>query len=202
MNVVGLTGSIGTGKSTTAEMFRRFGVPVHDSDGAVHRLYNGPGALAVEAMFPGVVEAGRVNRTILAQRVLGNPGELKKLQDLIHPLVADDRDNFLVAARNRGESTVVLDIPLLFEIGGLGSVDVIVVVSAPEDVQKSRVLAREGMTVEKFAAIMARQVPDAMKRRACHFLVDTGRGLGPAEAQVRALLKSLRFRRNIRDLHA
>ena len=196
MNVIGLTGSIGMGKSTTADLFRRLGVPVHDSDSAVHRLYNGPRAIEVEAMFPGVVENGRVNRARLAQRVLGDSIKLEKLQNYIHPLVGEDREEFLHTARNRGDGIVVLDIPLLFEIGGVGAVDVVVVVSAPEHVQKSRVLARPGMTGEKFAVILAKQLPDAAKRRSCHFLIDTGHGIDRSEGEVKALLKALKFRDN------
>jgi dephospho-CoA kinase len=190
MVIIGLTGSIGMGKSATANIFRRRGVPVHDSDAAVHELYNGPGNSLVEAVFPGVVEGGKVNRAKLGQRVIGDSDALRKLEAIIHPLVADDRTRFIVNAREANRRLVVLDVPLLFEIGGLSEVDAIVVVSAPAHVQAKRVLSRPGVTREKFEGILARQVPDTVKRTKAHFVIDTSRGFEAAERQVDAFLRS------------
>jgi dephospho-CoA kinase len=193
MRIVGLTGSIGMGKTTTAKMFRDLGVPVHDADAAVHRLYSGPAVAAVEAAFPGVAPAGFVDRTILSERVLDDPEALKRLEAIVHPLVAAEEARFLQTCRSRGEPFVVLDIPLLFEAGGADKVDAIVLVTAEAAIQRQRVLARPGMTPERFAAIAGRQLPDAEKRRRAHFLVDTGRGMDPARRQVAAILRALRF---------
>jgi dephospho-CoA kinase len=192
MIVLGLTGSIGMGKSTTAKMFAEAGVPVHDSDEAVHRLYAGKAAPLIEAEFPGVAVGGIIDRTKLAARVLGNPDALKKLEALIHPLVRADADAFLARHRAAGASLAVLDIPLLFETGGRDRVDKVVVVSAAPDVQRERVLARPGMTVEKFEAILARQMPDAEKRRRADFVIDTGKGFDAARKQVIRIVDGLR----------
>lgn len=192
MIVLGLTGSIGMGKSTTAAMFREEGVPVHDSDEAVHRIYAGPAVPLIEHAFPGTVVDGVVDRQLLSQRVIGKPEELRRLEGIIHPLVRQDADAFLLNARERGEDLVLLDIPLLFETGGKGRVDRIVVVTAPAQVQRERVLARPGMSEQKFEAILARQVPDAEKRRQADFIIDTSRGLEPARAQVREIVTELR----------
>lgn len=191
MIVLGLTGSIGMGKSTTAKMFADEGVPVHDSDAAVHRLYAGAAAPLIEARFPGVVVDGAVDRSRLAQAVLGNPEALKALEAIIHPLVRADADAFLAEHRARGAPIVLLDIPLLFETGGMDRVDRIVVVSAPAEEQRARVLRRPGMTEEKFEAILARQVPDAEKRRRADFVIDTGGGKETARAAVRTILAAL-----------
>jgi len=191
MIVLGLTGSIGMGKSTTAKMFVEEGVPVHDSDEAVHRLYAGEAAPLIEAAFPGIVRDGVVDREILGRQVIGNAVAMKRLEEIIHPLVRADANAFLDRARESGLPVAVLDIPLLFETGGRGRVDKVVVVTAPADVQRARVLARPGMTVEKFEAILARQVPDAEKRRLADFVVDTGRGLDAAREQVRAIISEL-----------
>ncbi|MBZ9675213.1 dephospho-CoA kinase [Mesorhizobium sp. ES1-1] len=191
MIVLGLTGSIGMGKSTTARMFAEAGVPVHDSDEAVHRLYAGEAAPLVEAAFPGVMDAGVVDRARLGERVLGNADALKRLEAIIHPLVRADADAFLAKHRNAGESVAVLDIPLLFETGGRARVDKVVVVTAPPEIQRQRVLARPGMTDEKLAAILARQVPDAEKRRQADFVIDTGQGLAAARAEVEAIIAEL-----------
>jgi dephospho-CoA kinase len=193
MRIIGLTGSIGMGKTTTAAMFRDLGVPVHDADAAVHRLYAGPAVAAVEAAFPGVATSGSVDRTRLAERVLDDPDALARLEAIVHPLVAAEEARFLQTCRSRGERLVLLDIPLLFEAGGSERVDAIVLVRAAEAIQRQRVLARPGMTAERFAAIAARQMPDADKRKRAHFLVDTGRGMEPARRQVAAILRSLRF---------
>jgi dephospho-CoA kinase len=191
MIVLGLTGSIGMGKSTTARMFAEAGVPVHDSDETVHRLYSGVAAPLVEAAFPGTTAGGVVDRAKLGARVLGDAAALKKLEAIIHPLVRADADAFLARHRNAGESIAVLDIPLLFETGGRGRVDKVVVVTAPAEVQRQRVLARPGMTEEKLAAILAKQVPDAEKRRLADFVIDTGQGLEAARAAVAAIIAEL-----------
>jgi len=191
MIVLGLTGSIGMGKSTTAKMFAEAGVPVHDSDEAVHRLYSGAAAPLVEAAFPGTVVDGVVDRARLGARVLGDAAALKRLEAIIHPLVRADADAFLAMHRNAGESIAVLDIPLLFETGGRGRVDKVVVVTAPTEIQRQRVLARPGMTEEKLAAILAKQVPDAEKRRLADFVIDTGQGLEAARAAVATIIAEL-----------
>jgi dephospho-CoA kinase len=192
MLTIGLTGSIGMGKSTTARVFRRAGVPVHDSDDAVHRLYSGEAVAPLGAIFPEAIVAGRVDRTALASAVLGDREKLLRLESIVHPLVAKDRMSFIAAARLDGSPIVVLDIPLLFEIGGEGDVDVIVVPSAPYDVQKARVLQRAGMTEEKLAAILHRQVADSEKRRRAHCVIDTSLGFEAAERAVDALVRALR----------
>lgn len=191
MIVLGLTGSIGMGKSTTAKMFVDEGVPVHDSDLTVHRLYSGAAAPLIEAAFPGTVRDGMVDRTILASKVLGDSAAIKRLETIIHPLVRAEADAFLKRNREVGTPVVVLDIPLLFETWGRERVDKVVVVTAPADVQRERVLARPGMTAEKFEAILARQVPDAEKRRQADFIIDTGAGLEPARRAVRAIVAEL-----------
>ncbi|TPL96375.1 dephospho-CoA kinase [Mesorhizobium sp. B2-3-11] len=192
MIVLGLTGSIGMGKSTTAKMFAEAGVPVHDSDETVHRLYAGKAAPLVEAAFPGTTVDGSVDRAKLAARVLGDAAALKKLEAIIHPLVRADADAFLAKHRNAGESIAALDIPLLFETGGRGRVDKVVVVTAPAEVQRQRVLARPGMSEEKLASILAKQVPDAEKRRLADFVIDTGEGLEAARAAVAAIIAEIK----------
>jgi dephospho-CoA kinase len=191
MVILGLTGSIGMGKSATAEMFRDLGVPVHDSDASVHQLYRGAAAPLVEAAFPGTVSEGVVDRPKLSAVVLKDPAAMKQLEAIIHPLVGADRDAFLDRARASGAAVAVLDIPLLFEINGDTLVDAIVVVTASEEVQKSRVLARPGMTEERFQAILGKQVRDADKRRRAHFIVETDYGFDHARRQVAAILKAV-----------
>ncbi|HKP79330.1 MAG TPA: dephospho-CoA kinase [Phenylobacterium sp.] len=194
MKVVGLTGSIGMGKSTTATMFREAGIPVYDADAAVHDLYD-VGGLAVGpvgAAFPGVVKYGRVDREALRKRVLGQPDELKRLNAIVHPLVGQDRMGFLKQAEADGCDWVVFDVPLLFETGGHANVDAIVVVSAPPQMQRERVLARPGMTPDRLDAILAQQLADAEKRARAHYVVDTGKGLEAARAQVQAIIADLR----------
>jgi dephospho-CoA kinase len=188
---IGLTGSIGMGKSTTAQMFREAGAPVLDSDQVVHDLYRDEAVAPIEAAFPGVAVDGVIDRKKLAERVLGDTDALKRLEDIVHPLVWSTRDRFLAEHEAKGEKIVVYDVPLLFETGAEKSVDVVVVVSAPEDVQKARVLEREGMTEAKFAAILAKQVPDPEKRARADFVVWTDRGLEAARDQVRAILDTL-----------
>lgn len=184
MIVLGLTGSIGMGKSTTGKMFREAGIPVHDADEAVHRLYAGTAAPLVEQAFPGTVVDGVVDRTRLSAHVIGKPEALKRLESIVHPLVRADADAFLEQARARGEKLVVLDVPLLFETGGRDRVDKVVVVTAPAEVQRERVLARPGVTVEKFEAILSKQVPDADKRGRADYIVETGNGLEAAREDV------------------
>ncbi len=188
--VLGLTGSIGMGKSATAAIFRRLGVPVHDADAAVHRLYGGCAAPLIEKAFPGTVGDGVVDRVKLGAAVLGSPARLKELEAIVHPLVREEEEAFLKKAA--GLSPIaVLDIPLLFETGGERRCDAVLVVTAPESVQRQRVLARPGMTEEKFNAILAKQMPDGEKRARAHFLADTSRGFLSAEAQVRSVLACL-----------
>lgn len=191
MIVLGLTGSIGMGKSATAKMFAEAGVPVHDSDEAVHRLYAGKAAPLIEAAFPGTVVDGGVDRARLGARVLGDTAALKTLEAIIHPLVRADADAFLARHRAAGAALAVLDIPLLFETGGRERVDKVAVVSAPAEMQRERVLARPGMTAEKFEAILARQVPDAEKRRQADFVIDTSRGFDAARAEVKRIVTVL-----------
>lgn len=191
MIVLGLTGSIGMGKSTTARMFAEAGVPVHDSDETVHRLYAGKAAPLIEAAFSGVASGGAIDRTKLSRRVLGDAAALKRLEEIIHPLVRADADAFVASHRAAGAPLIVLDIPLLFETGGQARVDKIAVVSAPTDVQRRRVMARPGMTAQKFESILARQVPDADKRAQADFVIDTGLGLNSARLQVNEIVASL-----------
>jgi dephospho-CoA kinase len=188
MIILGLTGSIGMGKSTTAKLFAEEGVPVHDADAAVHALYEGEAAPLIEAAFPGTTREGKVDRTLLARAVVGNPDAMKRLETIVHPMVAASRDRFLKKARDEGAPVVLLDIPLLFETGGEKLVDAIVVVSAALEIQRQRVMERPGMTAEKFDALLARQLPDAEKRRRADYIVDSGHGIEPARAQVREIL--------------
>lgn len=191
MIVLGLTGSIGMGKSATAKMFAEAGVPVHDSDETVHRLYSGKAAPLVEAAFPGTTQAGVVDRVKLAGKVLADPAALKKLEAIIHPLVRADADAFLEKHRAAGAPLALLDIPLLFETGGRNRVDKVVVVTALPEIQRERVLARPGMSEEKFLSILAKQVPDAEKRRQADFIIDTGNGFDAARKAVETVIGEL-----------
>jgi dephospho-CoA kinase len=191
MFVLGLTGSIGMGKSTTAKFFAEAGVPVHDADAAVHRLYEGAAVAPIEAAFPGVAGGGKVDRAKLSARIASDPAALKKLEAIVHPLVRAAEQEFLAAAETSGAPVAVLDIPLLYETGGDSRCDAVVVVSAPADVQRARVFERPGMTDEKYAALLARQMPDADKRRRADFVVDSSRGFHAAQAQVRDILKAI-----------
>ena len=194
MITIGLTGSIGMGKSTTAQMFADAGAAVYDADAEVRSLY-APGGAAVaqvEAAFPGVVIDGGVDRARLAERVLGDPAALSRLNGLVWPLMGAARAAFFEKARGDDADIVVLDIPLLLETGGEKAVDVVVVVSAPAEVQKARVLARPGMTEAKFDAIFAAQMPDAEKRSRADFIVDTGQGLQAARDKVAQIVATLR----------
>jgi len=191
MFILGLTGSLGMGKSTTARFFAEEGVPVHDADAVVHRLYEGEAAGAIEAAFPGTTAGGKVDRDQLAARVLGDSAALRRLETIVHPLVQEAERRLLAEAEARGEKIAVLDIPLLFETGGEERVDAVVVVSAPPEVQRSRALERPGMTVDKLDAILAKQMPDSEKRRRADFVVDTSRGFETVRAQVRAILDAV-----------
>ncbi len=191
MIVLGLTGSLGMGKTTTAKMFADEGVPVFDADAIVHRLYEGEAVPLIEAAFPGTTADGRVDRTRLSARVIGMTEALKKLEAIVHPLVRDAREKFLAEAEEKGAPVAVLDIPLLFETRGHGLISKIVVVSAPADVQRDRVLARPEMTEEKFEAMLERQVPDSEKRRRADFVIDTSHGVEAAREAVRAILRTL-----------
>lgn len=192
MIVLGLTGSIGMGKSTTAELFRAEGVPVHDADATVHALYRGAAVAAIEAAFPGTTRDGSVDRGALGARVLGDAEALARLEAIVHPLVRAAETDFLGKASAKGAAIVVLDVPLLFETAGETRVDAVVTVTAPAEVQRARVLARPGMTTETLERILARQLADAEKRRRSHFLVDTSRGLEPARRQVGGILRACR----------
>ena len=196
MFIIGLTGSIGMGKSTTAKFFAEAGVPVHDADAAVHQLYEGEAVGPIEQAFPGVTGGGKVDRDKLAQRVLGDPAALARLEAIVHPLVRAASDRFLAEAEKNGARVVVLDIPLLFETKGEDRVNAIVVVSAPPEVQRARMLARPGMTPEKLEAILRKQMPDAEKRARADFVVDSSQGLDSARAQVRAILQQVASRAN------
>jgi dephospho-CoA kinase len=191
MFVIGLTGSLGMGKSTTARLFAEAGVPVHDADAVVHRLYEGEAVAAIEAAFPGTTAGGRVDRNRLAGRVLNDTAALKQLEGIVHPLVQAAERRLLAEAAARGERVAALDIPLLFETGAEQRVDAVVVVSAPAEVQRARVLERPGMTLEKVESILAKQMPDAEKRRRADFVVDTSRGIEDARVQVRAILDAV-----------
>jgi dephospho-CoA kinase len=191
MIIIGLTGSIGMGKTTTAKLFEAEGVPVADSDAIVHALYVGKAAPLIEAAFPGVVVGGMVDRSKLSTHVIGKPDAMKKLEAIIHPLVRQAQEQFLATAKSSGAKFAVLDIPLLFETHAEKRVDKIVVVTAPAHVQRERVLARPGMTAEKFEAILARQMPDTEKRKRADFVIDTSYGIEKARQSVREILTSL-----------
>ncbi len=189
--ILGLTGSIGMGKSTTAALFQARGIPVHDADATVHALYRGRAVPLIAAVFPDAVRDGVVDRPSLSAAVLGKPEAMARLEAIIHPLVREDEASFLYGCRQRGAGLAVLDVPLLLETGGESRCDAVLVVSAPEAVQRARVLARTGMTPERLNAILARQMPDAQKRARAHFIVDTSRGVVAAGRQVGSILAAL-----------
>jgi len=191
MFILGLTGSIGMGKTTTARLFAEEGVPVHDSDAAVHRLYEGEAVAAIEAAFPGTTADGKVDRQKLGGRVVNDALALKRLEAIVHPLVRQSETRFLELARAAGEKIVVLDIPLLYETGGEKRVDAVVVVTAPAETQRQRVLERPGMTPEKLDALLAKQMPDSEKCARADFIVDSGGGLEAAREQVRNILREI-----------
>jgi dephospho-CoA kinase len=190
MVVLGLTGSLGMGKSTTARFFAEAGVPVFDADAAVHRLYAGEAAAVIEAAFPGTTGEHGVDRAKLAQGVVGDPAALARLEAIIHPLVRREELRFIAEASRAGAPVAVLDIPLLFETGRASLVDAVVVVSAPPEVQRARAFERPGMTEEKFRALLAKQLPDEEKRRRADFIVDSSRSYDSARTQVHAILRA------------
>ena len=191
MFILGLTGSLGMGKSTTAKFFAEEGVPVHDADAAVHRLYEGEAAPLIEAGFPGTTAGGKVERQQLGQRVIGDEAAMRRLEAIVHPLLRQAEERFLAEAERKGAAVAVLDIPLLYETGGDKRCDAVVVVSAPADIQRQRVLARPGMTEAKFQALLAKQMPDTEKRARADFIVDSGQGFDHARAQVREILQAV-----------
>jgi dephospho-CoA kinase len=194
MLVIGLTGSIGMGKSAAAAHFRARGVPVCDADAEVHRLYEGDAVPAIAAAFPRAVRGGKVDRALLAQEVAGSPDKLKRLEAIVHPMVVKAEIDFLREQERRGAKLAVLEIPLLFETDARSRVDVSVVVSAPEEVQRERVRVRPGMTQEKFEALLERQLSDAEKRARADFIVDSGTTLADMELQIDKLIESLEGR--------
>jgi dephospho-CoA kinase len=188
MIVLGLTGSIGMGKSTTAQLFAETGVPVYDADAAVHRLYEGDAVPAIEAAFPGTTANGKVDRVRLSARVVHDSAAMKRLEEIVHPMLGVSRQRFLHDAEQSGAPVAVVDVPLLFETGGEKRVDAVVVVTTSPEFQRERILARPDMTEEKLAAILARQMPDAEKRKRAHFVVDTSHGLDPVRTRIRDIL--------------
>jgi len=191
MKILGLTGSVGMGKSTTAQMFVAEGVPMFDADAAVHQLYADEAAPLIEREFPGTTSNGAVDREKLSAQVVGKPEALSRLEKLVHPLVGKRRAEFMSEAQQAGAKAVLLDIPLLFETGDPSKFDAVIVVSAPLEVQRERVLARPGMTPEKFEAILKRQLPDSEKRARADFVIDTGQGLEFARKQVKEVLAAV-----------
>jgi dephospho-CoA kinase len=188
MIILGLTGSIGMGKSTTAKLFAEAGVPVYDADATVHSLYEGEAVPAIEAAFPGTTTGGKVDRSKLSARVVHDPAAMKQLEQIVHPMLGASRQKFLSEAEQAGAPVAVVDVPLLFETGGEKRVDAVVVVTTTPEVQRERILARDNMTPEKLDAILARQLPDAEKRQRAHFVVDTSHGLDPVRARIRDIL--------------
>lgn len=191
MIILGLTGSIGMGKSTTAEMFAAEGIPVNDADKVVHDLYTSEAVAPIEAAFPGTTQNGKVDRTKLGAWLMANPADFKTLEAIVHPLVRQKEIQFLKLHREQGTPAVLLDIPLLFETGGQGRVDHVIVVSCSKETQTARVMARPGMTEEKFRSILAKQVPDAEKRQKADFVIDTEGGIEAARSQVADILQRL-----------
>ncbi|UPJ49855.1 dephospho-CoA kinase [Bradyrhizobium sp. 200] len=188
MRILGLTGSIGMGKSTTAKLFTEAGVPVYDADAAVHKIYEGEAAPAIEAAFPGTTVGGKVDRTKLSAQVVHDPAAIKQLEQIVHPMLGASRQKFLEEAERSGAPVVVMDIPLLFETGGEKRVDAVVVVSTDPATQRERILARGTMTNEALDGILARQLPDAEKRKRADFVVDTSHGLDPVRTAIRDIL--------------
>jgi dephospho-CoA kinase len=188
MLLLGLTGSIGMGKSTTAKLFAEAGVPVYDADATVHTLYEGEAVPAIEAAFPGTTADGKVDRNKLSARVVHDPAAIRQLEQIVHPMLGASRQKFLDDAERSGAPVAVVDVPLLFETGGEKRVDAVVVVTTTPEIQRQRILARDNMTGEKLDAILARQLPDAEKRRRADFVVDTSHGLDPVRARIRDIL--------------
>jgi dephospho-CoA kinase len=188
MLLLGLTGSIGMGKSTTAKLFAEAGVPVYDADAAVHMLYEGEAVPAIEAAFPGTTADGKVDRNKLSAQVVHDPAAIRQLEQIVHPMLGASRQKFLDDAERSGAPVAVVDVPLLFETGGEKRVDAVVVVTTTPEIQRQRILARDNMTGEKLDAILARQLPDAEKRRRADFVVDTSHGLDPVRIRIRDIL--------------
>ena len=188
MIILGLTGSIGMGKSTTAKLFEEAGVPVYDADAAVHKIYESEAAPAIEAAFPGTTADGKVDRNKLSAKVVHDPAAMKRLEQIVHPMLGASRQKFLDEAERSGAPVAVVDVPLLFETGGEKRVDAVVVVTTTPEIQRRRILARDNMTSEKLDAILARQLPDAEKRRRADFVVDTSHGLDPVRTRIRDIL--------------
>jgi len=188
MIILGLTGSIGMGKSTTARLFAEAGVPVYDADAAVHRLYEGEAVPAIEAAFPGTTVDGKVDRNKLSAQVVHDPAAIKRLEQIVHPMLGASRQKFLDEAERSGAPVAVIDVPLLFETGGEKRVDAVVVVTTAPEIQRQRVLARDNTSAERLEAILTRQLPDAEKRKRADFVVDTSHGLDPVRAQIRDIL--------------
>ena len=188
MLILGLTGSIGMGKSTTAKLFAEAGVPVYDADAAVHKIYEGEAAPAIEAAFPGTTVDGRVDRARLSAQVVHNPAAMKQLEQIVHPMLGASRQKFFEDAQAAGAPVVVVDVPLLFETGGEKRVDAVVVVTTTPEAQRERVLARGTMDDARLDAILARQLPDAEKRNRADFIVDTSHGLDPVRERIRDIL--------------
>jgi dephospho-CoA kinase len=188
MIVLGLTGSIGMGKSTTATLFAEAGVPVYDADAAVHRLYEGEAVAAIEAAFPGTTANGKVDRNRLSACVVHDSAAMRRLEEIVHPMLGASRQKFLQEAEQSGAPVAVIDVPLLFETGGEKRVDAVVVVTTTAELQRERILARPNMSEEKLEAMLARQMPDAEKRKRAHFVVDTSHGLDPVRARIRDIL--------------
>jgi dephospho-CoA kinase len=188
MLILGLTGSIGMGKSTTAKLFAEAGVPVYDADAAVHKIYESEAAPAIEAAFPGTTADGKVDRVKLSAKVVHDPAAMKQLEQIVHPMLGASRQKFLDDAERSGAAVALVDVPLLFETGGEKRVDAVVVVTTSSEVQRERILARDNMTGEKLDAILARQLPDAEKRQRADFVVDTSHGLDPVRARIRDIL--------------
>src|SRR5690349_5982376 len=188
MLILGLTGSIGMGKSTTAKLFAEAGVPVYDADAAVHRLYEGEAAAAIEAAFPGTTVEGKVDRARLSSRVVHDPAAMKRLEGIVHPMLGASRQRFLDDAERSGAPVAVVDVPLLYETGWEKRVDAVVVVTTTPEIQRERILGRENMSNEKLDAILARQLPDREKRARADFIVDTSHGLDPVRARIRDIL--------------
>jgi dephospho-CoA kinase len=188
MVILGLTGSIGMGKSTTAKLFAEAGVPVYDADATVHMLYEGEAGPAIEAAFPGTTVDGKVDRDRLSARVVHDPAAMRQLEEIVHPMLGTSRQKFLADAERSGARVAVVDVPLLFETGGEKRVDAVVVVTTTAEIQRQRILSRPNMTDEKLDAILGRQMPDAEKRRRANFVVDTSHGLDPVRARIRDIL--------------
>jgi dephospho-CoA kinase len=191
MKVLGLTGSIGMGKSTTAKLFAEAGVPVYDADATVHKVYEGEAVAAVEAAFPGTTANGKVDRSRLSAKVVGHPQEIRRLEQIVHPMLRAHHQRFIEEAERSGAAVAVVDVPLLFETGGDKRVDAVVVVTTSPDVQRERILARGSMTEEALDALLARQMPDAEKRKRADFVVDTSHGLDPVRARIRDILEQV-----------